>query len=95
MWRWSQASPAGTIEQAGAGLFPLHCCGLSLHTCRTACRCTGLTCATACREGRYNLDPDIEFFATPPVHGSLAEVRSSLFLFPTFLKRSLRPAKIA
>lgn len=24
------------------------------------------------REGRYNLDPDISFFATPPVHGSLA-----------------------
>jgi L-iditol 2-dehydrogenase len=24
------------------------------------------------REGRYNLDPDIKFFATPPVHGSLA-----------------------
>lgn len=26
-----------------------------------------------CREGRYNLAP-IKFFATPPVHGSLAEV---------------------
>ncbi|WIA20572.1 hypothetical protein OEZ85_004961 [Tetradesmus obliquus] len=26
----------------------------------------------AAREGRYNLDPDIQFFATPPVHGSLA-----------------------
>jgi len=26
----------------------------------------------AAREGRYNLDPNIQFFATPPVHGSLA-----------------------
>jgi len=25
-----------------------------------------------CRGGRYNLCPDIQFFATPPVHGSLA-----------------------
>ena len=36
-------------------------------------------CHTACREGRYNLDPDVTFFATPPVHGSLAEVRSRLY----------------
>lgn len=27
----------------------------------------------ACREGRYNLCPDIEFFATPPHHGSLMQ----------------------
>lgn len=26
-----------------------------------------------CRAGRYNLCPDVVFFATPPVHGSLAE----------------------
>lgn len=25
-----------------------------------------------CRQGRYNLDPNVKFFATPPVHGSLA-----------------------
>ncbi|GLT36015.1 hypothetical protein SLA2020_104200 [Shorea laevis] len=25
-----------------------------------------------CKEGRYNLCPDVKFFATPPVHGSLA-----------------------
>ncbi|XP_021908899.1 sorbitol dehydrogenase-like [Carica papaya] len=25
-----------------------------------------------CKEGRYNLCPDMKFFATPPVHGSLA-----------------------
>ena len=24
-----------------------------------------------CRQGRYNLDPGVRFFATPPVHGSL------------------------
>ena len=28
----------------------------------------------ACREGRYNLCPDIKFFATPPHHGSLMQV---------------------
>lgn len=27
----------------------------------------------ACRQGRYNLDPDIKFFAVPPVHGTLAK----------------------
>ena len=26
----------------------------------------------ACRQGRYNLDPNVKFFAVPPVHGSLA-----------------------
>lgn len=26
----------------------------------------------SCRQGRYNLDPSVKFFATPPVHGSLA-----------------------
>ncbi|KAI5658806.1 hypothetical protein M9H77_27599 [Catharanthus roseus] len=25
-----------------------------------------------CKEGRYNLCPDMKFFATPPIHGSLA-----------------------
>ncbi len=24
-----------------------------------------------CREGRYNLDPNIKFFSLPPVHGAL------------------------
>jgi L-iditol 2-dehydrogenase len=34
----------------------------------------GVPCwhCSAAREGRYNLDPDIQFFAAPPVHGSLA-----------------------
>lgn len=32
----------------------------------------------ACREGRYNLCPDIKFFATPPHHGSLMQVHTLL-----------------
>lgn len=34
----------------------------------------GISCwrCTQCKEGRYNLCPDMKFFATPPVHGSLA-----------------------
>ena len=34
------------------------------------------SCNKHTREGRYNLDPDIKFFATPPHHGSLAQVSS-------------------
>jgi hypothetical protein len=30
------------------------------------------------REGRYNLDPDIKMFATPPNHGALAQVGTCL-----------------
>lgn len=30
-------------------------------------------CSHWTREGRYNLDPDIKFFATPPFHGAMAE----------------------
>lgn len=65
---------------------------LLLHVHGT-CGCMGPMCATACREGRYNLDPDIEFFATPPVHGSLAEVRSKLYSIPHLQRKPLRPAK--
>ncbi|KAK3039229.1 hypothetical protein RJ639_027933, partial [Escallonia herrerae] len=34
----------------------------------------GISCwrCSHCKEGRYNLCPDMKFFATPPVHGSLA-----------------------
>ncbi|XP_030463413.2 sorbitol dehydrogenase isoform X1 [Syzygium oleosum] len=34
----------------------------------------GISCwrCDHCKEGRYNLCPDMKFFATPPVHGSLA-----------------------
>jgi len=38
-----------------------------MHMVNSACRCN------CCRSGRYNLDPDVKFFATPPVHGSLAK----------------------
>jgi len=31
-----------------------------------------------CKGGRYNLCPDMKFFATPPVHGSLANQVSLL-----------------
>ena len=34
----------------------------------------GIFCGhcSQCKEGRYNLCDDMKFFATPPVHGSLA-----------------------
>ncbi|PWA75290.1 Alcohol dehydrogenase, C-terminal [Artemisia annua] len=34
----------------------------------------GISCwrCTQCKEGRYNLCPEKEFFTTPPVHGSIA-----------------------
>ena len=34
----------------------------------------GISCwrCDFCKDGRYNLCPDMKFFATPPVHGSLA-----------------------
>lgn len=34
----------------------------------------GIACnvCTSCKEGRYNLCEEMKFFATPPVHGSLA-----------------------
>jgi len=34
----------------------------------------GITCwrCDHCKQGRYNLCDDMKFFATPPVHGSLA-----------------------
>ena len=44
----------------------------TMHVTGIPCWCNRLA-----REGRYNLDPDIKFFATPPHHGSLAEVRQS------------------
>ncbi|RWR87587.1 sorbitol dehydrogenase isoform X2 [Cinnamomum micranthum f. kanehirae] len=34
----------------------------------------GISCSRCkiCKDGRYNMCPDMKFFATPPVHGSLA-----------------------
>lgn len=46
----------------------------------------GVTCGTceACKSGRYNLCPDVQFLATPPVHGAFAQyiVHREDFLFP-------------
>ncbi len=35
----------------------------------------GISClgCSNCNEGRYNLCPDVAFFATPPTHGSLTQ----------------------
>lgn len=40
----------------------------------------GVPCWTCsfCKSGLYNLCPDMAFFATPPVHGSLADQVSLL-----------------
>lgn len=58
---------AGVIEEVGAGVTHLTAGdrvalepGVSCWRCRH------------CRGGRYNLCPDMKFFATPPFHGSLA-----------------------
>jgi len=46
----------------------------------------GVTCGKCqyCKKGRYNLCPDVQFLATPPVHGSFAQyiVHREDFLFP-------------
>lgn len=35
----------------------------------------GISCwrCNQCKQGSYNLCPDMKFFATPPVHGALAD----------------------
>ncbi len=46
----------------------------------------GMTCGrcSACKEGRYNLCPDVQFLATPPVDGAFAQYikHREDFLFP-------------
>lgn len=49
-----------------------------------------------CKEGRYNLCHDMKFFATPPIHGSLADQVSQLcfhcLIEPQFGKtKTLKP----
>ena len=43
----------------------------------------GISCwrCDLCKEGRYNLCPDMKFFATPPVHGSLANQVTNMLHF--------------
>lgn len=58
---------AGVIEEVGAEVTSL------VPGDRVALE-PGISCwrCQLCKEGRYNLCPDMKFFATPPVHGSLA-----------------------
>jgi len=59
---------AGTVESVGPGVD-----GLAPGD-RVAME-PGVPCGrcSVCRSGRYNLCPDMRFWATPPVHGSLTE----------------------
>ncbi|KAE8682340.1 GroES-like zinc-binding alcohol dehydrogenase family protein isoform 2 [Hibiscus syriacus] len=48
----------------------------------------GISCwrCDLCKEGRYNLCPEMKFFATPPVHGSLAhQHRNGRFILQSSL----------
>ncbi len=59
---------AGTVVAVGAGVDDI-----SLGT--TVAMEPGVPCAACeqCRAGRYNLCPDVQFFATPPVDGAFCE----------------------
>ena len=59
---------SGTIRAVGAGV-PDDRIGqrVALEPQETCGRCR------ECQAGRYNLCPDVEFFATPPIHGAFAE----------------------
>jgi L-iditol 2-dehydrogenase len=59
---------SGVIVAAGAGVDPGRVGRRVAVEPGTACG----TCAP-CKAGRYNLCPDMQFFATPPVDGALAE----------------------
>lgn len=58
---------AGIIEQVGSQVKSL------LPGDRVALE-PGISCSlcSPCKEGQYNLCPDMKFFATPPIHGALA-----------------------
>ncbi|MFN8526743.1 MAG: NAD(P)-dependent alcohol dehydrogenase [Chloroflexota bacterium] len=59
---------AGVVAAVGPGVSHLH------PGDRVAIE-PGVPCRTcqACRTGRYNLCPDVQFLATPPVHGAIAQ----------------------
>ncbi|KAI3966991.1 hypothetical protein MKW92_037495 [Papaver armeniacum] len=58
---------AGIIEEVGKEV-------KSLIACDRVALEPGISCwrCNLCKDGRYNLCPDMKFFATPPVHGALA-----------------------
>ncbi|MGG5751074.1 NAD(P)-dependent alcohol dehydrogenase [Zafaria sp. Z1313] len=58
---------AGVVTAVGAGVDPARIGQAVALEPGVPCR----RCAQ-CRHGRYNLCPDVVFFATPPVHGSIA-----------------------
>lgn len=60
---------AGRIVAVGAGVAPSRVGSrVSIEPQRPCRHCT------QCKAGRYNLCPDMEFFATPPVDGAFAEM---------------------
>lgn len=65
---------AGVIEEVGSGVKSL------VPGDRVALE-PGISCwrCGPCKEGRYNLCPEMKFFATPPVHGSLANQVNKVF----------------
>lgn len=67
---------AGIVEEIGSGVHHLSVGdrvalepGIACNTCNT------------CKQGFYNLCPEMKFFATPPIHGSLANHVRLLLLF--------------
>ncbi len=59
---------SGIITAVGSGVDPNRVGERVAVEPQHPCRVCG-----QCKAGRYNLCPDIRFFATPPVHGSFAE----------------------
>jgi L-iditol 2-dehydrogenase len=62
---------AGTIVAAGSGVSPDRVGERVAIEPQRACRV-----CEQCKHGRYNLCPDIEFYATPPIDGAFAEYQA-------------------